>query len=666
MSFGLRKLQPSNDGKSNMNLGLRRHQDVNISKGGMIQGKGTGTSDSIQATVPAGSYIMPADSTQHIGEQNLDQLADSVPINVSNGEYGLTPNQVYAVGVQALNQMKAATHTPVDQPQVQNTQGEKPPLFFANGGLVSASPSADEIHRARQPQLGLGGSQMRDVTPQARQLPAQTAPAPTTTPQAAQATTVNAPSTSAKAGSKVLGAAKGLGAMHGLGAMAGGAVQGINTSTDQYAQRLGLNPNADRGFVQDLGIRTAGVMSDVGNAASFGLLGNRFADKKVAQAKADSDAIMADIQKRRADRDAIQSHPSQTVAPAKMPDINQQMNDSLYGNSQQALTSNLSTDPYAIMQQGNSFSYANPLAAAQARTQGIPELQSGGGFGLRKANDHVGVANLMANTREMGPSEQQIAAALQQNGQGGFGLRYPDRPQQTDEQINERKQIMSDIRAPIKGARGLTANQRSQMIEMNQNEANRGNDLYKADANNATSIQNNAANNAASILQTGMREDGQNVRQAASLNQDSQKFNANFGLQAREQALTEKKEGFGIRQAEKVETLHEMYDKAKTDEQRQSILARINRLIGAKPVEENNPYIKVKRNEILDNKGNVIDPGGEVLFNYKTGQTIDPLSQAQSHTQSELQNFKNYQVYEDGSGNRAFLDPKTGKFLPIS
>jgi hypothetical protein len=160
-----------------------------------------------------------------------------------------------------------------------------------------------------------------------------------------------------------------------------------------------------------------------------------------------------------------------------------------------------------------------------------------------------------------------------------------------------------------------------------------------------------------------MREDGQNMRHGASLAQDGEQFNANFGLKAREQNLTEKKEGFGIRQAERVEKLQEMYDKAQTDEQRQSIQQRINRLTGAKEKEESNPYIKIKRDEVLDNKGNVIQSGGEVLFNYKTGQSIDPLSQSQGQSQVNTDTFENYQVVEDDNGNRAYV--VDGKYLPI-
>lgn len=110
------------------------HHSSKKAKGGPVEGPGTGTSDSIKAQVPAGSYIMPADSTAALGfgsKSAGQQTQPSVPVNLSNGEYQIPPEQVHAVGVQALEQAKAATHAAVAQPQAQG--GE---LFFANGGLV--------------------------------------------------------------------------------------------------------------------------------------------------------------------------------------------------------------------------------------------------------------------------------------------------------------------------------------------------------------------------------------------------------------------------------------------------------------------------------------------------------------------------------------------------
>ncbi|MGO1061779.1 hypothetical protein [Acinetobacter lwoffii] len=655
-----------------MGFGLKKGQKKPNQEGGKIKGPGTGTSDDVQKTVPDGTYIMPADSTAQIGEQNLEQLGQGKPldVNVSNGEFEMTPEQVHAVGAQALDQMKDQTHTPSGLPQtIMDQPGEKPKLFFRDGGLVqNRYPSADEVRKAQlarqtqtagQSQQSRLGPQMRDVTPEQRQLPATRTPQPQT----------SAPSTASPAASgsgfgiKAANMAKGLGKFHVAGAGLGGAAAGLNTSTEDYATRMGLDRNAERGPLAEAAIRTTGVLTDVGNAATFGLLGSRFADKQINQARADADANMADIAKRRAERDATRAKavPQQQAAVTPAPSFHDQMNDAMYGTSAGNQTQPGTANPYAIQQSGNSFSYANPGAAAQARAAGIPELQASGI--RRQARDPEGVTKFMANTREMGPSEQQIQAAIgQQMNPQGFGLRYPDRPQMTDEQANERRQLVRDISAPIKGARGMTANQRGQLLELNQGDQNRAVQMYNTDANNMTSVQNNSTNNAASILQTGMREDGQNMRHGASLAQDGEQFNANFGLKAREQNLTEKKEGFGIRQAERVEKLHEMYDKAQTDEQRQSIQQRINRLTGAKDQNGRDRYMTVGGGQEWDQNAGVMINRPQQIFDTQTQQYVE-LGNSQQGQGQPARQFENYQVVEDANGNRAYV--VNGQYVPI-
>lgn len=102
-------------------------------QGKKIEGPGSGTSDSIKTDIPKGSYIMPADSTQQIGQKALGKLGQPVPVNVSNGEYQMPPEQVHAVGVQALNQMRDATHMPV----AAGFKPQKDGLYFADGGLIA-------------------------------------------------------------------------------------------------------------------------------------------------------------------------------------------------------------------------------------------------------------------------------------------------------------------------------------------------------------------------------------------------------------------------------------------------------------------------------------------------------------------------------------------------
>lgn len=155
--------------------------------GGMIEGPGTGTSDSIKAKIPRGSYIMPADSTKEIGPEALAQMGargfkpgvfdpnalaasaagqgfgfkprtERVDARVSNGEYQLPPEQVHAVGAQVLDQMKGATHTPAGPRGFKPKEAE---LFFADGGAVRApgigfKPGSRPAPTQEGPRLGFG------------------------------------------------------------------------------------------------------------------------------------------------------------------------------------------------------------------------------------------------------------------------------------------------------------------------------------------------------------------------------------------------------------------------------------------------------------------------------------------------------------------------------
>ena len=159
-----------------------------FANGGMVRGPGTGTSDSVKDAVPPGTYIMPADSTRQIGEQNMAglgfrpgmmqaaQAADpgprlgfksrsqrekegiesppgaglgfhprgKVPVNLSNGEYKVPPEQVQAIGAQVLDAVKGGTHAPAEQ---EEDEGENKPaspsLYFADGGEVEDPKKRD-------------------------------------------------------------------------------------------------------------------------------------------------------------------------------------------------------------------------------------------------------------------------------------------------------------------------------------------------------------------------------------------------------------------------------------------------------------------------------------------------------------------------------------------
>lgn len=130
---------------------------------GPVRGPGTGTSDDVKDAVPPGTYIMPADSTQQLGEPALaglgfkpkEQAGGEVPVNLSNGEYKLPPEQVHAVGAQVLDAMKDATHAPVQargfRPGMRE-QGVEPPagpgLGFHPGGEAPPQKATNELYFA--------------------------------------------------------------------------------------------------------------------------------------------------------------------------------------------------------------------------------------------------------------------------------------------------------------------------------------------------------------------------------------------------------------------------------------------------------------------------------------------------------------------------------------
>lgn len=127
--------------------------------GGLIRGPGTGTSDSIETEKRPGTFIMPADSTQAIGPEALEELGEpeemgeeaesmegqgdagddeSVPVALSNGEFEFTPEDVQALGESVLTVMRDATHKAAGKGdgKMRAAAGFAPAQVFADGGTV--------------------------------------------------------------------------------------------------------------------------------------------------------------------------------------------------------------------------------------------------------------------------------------------------------------------------------------------------------------------------------------------------------------------------------------------------------------------------------------------------------------------------------------------------
>ena len=606
-------------------LKKRSKQDEN----GLIQGAGTGTSDDIKKNVPAGSYIMPADSTQQIGTNNLKNMGSPTPVNLSNGEFQLSPDQVHSVGVQTLDAMKNQTHVPVDQPQLGFKPGQnKPELFFANGGLVpSAYPSADDIRRAQQNRIG--GPQMRDVSGITRDvnrsLPSTTVNTPSTTSSPSASPSNPAPTQGGGFGGGIRNFVNNSKLVKGVGYLGAASSLFANAATpsEDYRERFGLGDQSPedlgtaKGFAKDFGVRALGYASDLGNALTFGQAGRLYADKQ---------RIASEAKAAQPEFNAKQNNPNTVVdnpfGNNKTPPTTQTQPE-----AQTPSNSVQSSDPYAIQQKGNSFSYANPSAAAQARADGIREGE-GLGFKVRPVNDPRGVANLFANTQEMGPTEQQIQNAIAQRemnlglGMRGYGNNPVQAPQRNEAQEAERQAVIRAASTPIAGARGLTANQVRTLSDLQQGEDNRANQRYTTDANNVAALQREAMGQAGQNYRTELGEQGTNNRFNANLGFDAQKFQATNDLANREFNLNATEKGFGIRNSARLEKLYEQYDSAKSDEDRKSIQEKINRYTGGKADTGKDRYMTVGGGQVYDKESGLINQPQQ-LFDTQTQQFVN-------------------------------------------
>jgi len=149
---------------------------------GFVSGNGTGTSDSIKARLSNGEYVLPADT-------------------------------VKAVGVQTLDALRAATHTPVKQEKEKAARGffaggtpggvdeEKRKNSFGDAAAAAANPGVTQVGAAPAPapqaisQIPTGG-----VASPARPAPAAPVPTAASTQSAGQPLDAQAASDRAKLG----------------------------------------------------------------------------------------------------------------------------------------------------------------------------------------------------------------------------------------------------------------------------------------------------------------------------------------------------------------------------------------------------------------------------------------------------------------------------------
>lgn len=644
--------------------GLKKRQK---DESGLIQGAGTGTSDDVKKNVPAGSYIMPADSTAQLGAKNLKNLGKppTSEVNVSNGEYLAAPEQLQAIGGLVLDRMKNATHTPVNQPQLGFKPGQnKPELFFANGGGV---PDADWLKQKTAPQTFAQNLQkypqrtMPDIatnsTPVQRNQSIKTA-----TPETKSAIDQKSNPTSTGGGFGIFaknmiapehddGSWNAVGGLvntaTGLGKAGVGAAGGLMGGVAEGARSLGSwvanGDNSDRGNIVGPSFDFAGdglKQAQLGLRQTFGLTPNQDESANLPSSTPKSAPVTSNVANTAVSTD---KKPTTTTPP---PITNTDIKDTIDTviqtqpkpdmfnlNSTQTSTTRTQTqeNPFAIQQKGNSFSYADAGAAAQARASGIHEGQ-GLGFNVRPANDPKGVANFMKNTREMGPTDQQVQNAVAQRemnlGMQGYGGRPRLSDIRTSEQEAQLQAEIARVSAPIPGSRGLTASQRNQINDLQMGYSNRANDVYKTDANNAASLQREAMGQSAQNYRAELGEQGANNRFNSNLNFDAQKFNATNDL-ANRQFSEEQLNNMPTRMKQAYElNILKQYEAAQTPEERQSLSEKLGLLRGQQNQQSGSRVMAINGGETIDDKGNIIK-NPDVLINNQTGQRIDSANQLQ-------------------------------------
>lgn len=648
------------DQRDNQSKKQSKHKKANLgfANGGMIRGPGTGTSDDIEAEMPAGSYIMPADSTEQLGAEGLADLGAPADVNVSNGEYQLPPEQVHAVGVQVLDQMKDQTHAPVAKgfnPQV-NRDGEQ---FFNQGGVTLGDEEAKR-KAAQTPGLAPAGIGLTPEMANANRLAEQRRRGA----QAIQQTKQNI-------GEKV--------------DAVGGAVGMAWDTVKQY-------PEAGKEFIQNTTFdnRLPGQADrDAKRAVADSARANQWASANPEQTK-QAQAGMQGIADR-ATKPLIASMSSQQPAlPQQQPEVSQPVMQATdqptplmtsqpvaetdpetgapiaqeqsgqqpaieQSAAQQPVTSQEPLQPQNagfqadlnnVTRDGNSFSggVVRPGYTVNGQAQGgvnvMPAEQS--------AQNKQAVANLFERTPEFGTG----TAPIQQQAQGftpngGGGQRFTVVSDNSRQDADYRKAFNAASTAHRGAQNGqLTAAQLRSMEGLTKNQ------YGTADANqsNATSRANSDSTNSANILQTNMREAGSDRRASATNNLDNRRLDQAERLSAPQ-----------IQAAEEKQSLYKRFNEAETAEQKGEILNQMRILNGSGGSQENlrNNFMQLGGGqEMVDG---VLRNVPQRLVDLRTGQEV---LGGQQEQKPDTNRFEKNKVYRDKSGTRFTWDGE--KAVPVN
>ena len=574
---------------------------------GMVRGPGTGTSDSVKDAVPAGTYIMPADSTRQIGSDALgaagfrpDALpknpdgpslgfgknAGKVPVNLSNGEFRLSPEQVHGIGVQVLEGLKAATHEPAGEGEgTEEGEGEEDDgddrasgeLFFVDGGLV------DDPNKKRPLATSPTNTYPGNQAERAGNIYAQSNADLARGFGDAFAGTITA---TRGAGQAVQDAYR----TGGVGAAIGQGVRGSMVPAVGFLDDVARSAARTLdGPAQALKTLVTGDASPIGQAQAVGA---PVAQTPAATTKAGQTAMPPN------------SGPvPYTVTPVENTNGVQRINQ----KGQSPLFTNIDPGQAVAEMKGNPVGGFQP-ASVRGDAAGAAPSGPGLGFGPGSAAGSPDVLGILQRESDIRAGMGSIQDRINFNSGNGVGFRQTEQGERGFTTIRDgaqadrdRAAVMDAALKPLAGARNgqLTANQlrtAQRMVEADQrNEQSR----YQTDANAATQLET-----------TGMREAGANNR-----------ANASNQIQQGDLGLRKEAQGFQSRAAQRQEDLQAKYEAAKTPEERSAVAQQIRDLSGKQ--EPQNRFTVVPGGQEWDANAGAMRNVPSRVINNQTGLDVE-------------------------------------------
>lgn len=561
----------------------RREAAAGLKDGGPVRGPGTGTSDDVPDNVPEGTYIMPADSTQAIGEKTLGGLGmRGIDVNLSNGEFKLPPKQVHAIGVQTLNQLKDATHTPSS---TEAAKGMKPELFFEGGGVVDE----EKKRLQNQTQAYVTGAQAAAAARPAE--PVAQAAQPPAAPAAAAA-----PPARAAGPSELYMAdrAQEMGEQWKAGNYAGAVGTGLRTAV----QGLGMYgiEAADKALSPVIDASQRMVGGVLGTDTPSGAVKPSIAPPVTPPAPGSAAAKSAPV-------GTPPSAPAASASTATLPDTGGSL------PTPQPLGTSTAIAP-GVYQHGrgqysdNASGMGMPAGfTGQPNAQNMAAADALAGRSQQESMNRVAARGMgaLAGGPGSGPVEPGSFT-------GGFSGVIGTDPR-IAQQERERSALASALSSPLRGAQNgqLTASQRQGMAGLLDAERRDASSNRQADQTAATQQSIAAMREAGDNGRAFLREDGENTRSTAR-NQ----------IDARRVSLDERSQAPKQREAERMEALRTRYENAKPED-RKAIAQQIRELQGN--TVQQDVWAHSPGGQVVDPKTQQLITQPGVIYNRATGET---------------------------------------------